>query len=171
MTDCVVPIRSGGGLNWSACCSVIGERLQTVSDPLGQRIEGNRAGCHPGNSLVRLLGRIEVEVVPVEIQELERRKNSDTLVAVDEGVIARDPVEQRCGLAFEAGVELLATEAGLRTRNGRVSQPKVGHPEERVYLEPEDLARDGEDIIELEVVHVSLPPACSGALRGAPCCA
>lgn len=50
-------------------------------------------------------------------------------------------------------VELFAAIAGMRPRHGGVGKTEVRDPHERVCLDLEDLTRDGEEIIELEVQH------------------
>ena len=78
------------------------------------------------------------------------------------------PVDQSGGRDAELGcVEFDGPVSSLWLSNGRVGEAEIGDVHERVYLEPKDLARNGEYVVELEVDHVSCPPACSEALDGA----
>src|ERR1700730_4262973 len=58
----------------------------------------------------------------VEIEEHHQGRPGRTLVAIEERVVPPQPAGEDGGLAEQVGVELLATEAGARGVQGRVSQ-------------------------------------------------
>ena len=101
------------------------------------------------------------------LHDLERCQQRDAPVVVDEGVTSCQGELEGRSLGSDGWMEFNLGTTGLGLGEGGVCQPQVGHVDERGYLKPEDLARNGEHVVELEVIHLNCPPACSGVPGGA----
>ena len=103
--------------------------------------------------------------MPVDVEEHVGGEPCETLVAIDEGVVAGERVQQRGGLEVERGVGIRPEGGGLRPGGGGGEQAVVAHQD----LIAHGIPGDDQKVLEVEVLdHASPSRRSASAYRSAP---